>query len=77
MEVNMAVRSSKVKITRYPSGMQILDAALGGGFPVGTISLIVGTPGNGWREWPHVVVPKPGGPDPIPIGGSGGIRIDK
>lgn len=30
-----------------PSGIEILDAALGGGFPVGAISLIVGTPGSG------------------------------
>lgn len=30
-----------------PSGIEILDATLGGGFPVGAISLIVGSPGSG------------------------------
>ncbi len=30
-----------------PTGIELLDAILGGGFPVGAMSIIVGTPGSG------------------------------
>jgi len=47
MEVNVKMKSdSGVKIV-IPTGFDILDAIMGGGFAVGTFSTIVGPPGGG------------------------------
>ena len=40
------VEDTKVKIL-IPTGIQLLDTILGGGFPIGAMSMIVGQPGSG------------------------------
>lgn len=40
------VQDDGIKRT-IPTGLQLLDAVLGGGFPIGALSIIVGSPGSG------------------------------